>query len=67
MAYGILLVDKDRDHANALGMYLERQQFDIFKACSYDELVPFLDTMTPEILIADPYLSDPPIIDLLKR
>jgi len=67
MAYGILLVDKDRDHANALEMYLERQQYDIFKACSCDELIPFLENMTPEILIADPYLCDPPIIDLLKK
>jgi len=67
MAYGILLIDKDREHANALGMYLERQQFDIYKACSHEELAPFLDAMTPEILIADPYLTDPPIIDLLKK
>ncbi len=43
MATEILLIDKDKSHADALGVYLERQQFEVYKAHSPDDALTFFD------------------------
>ena len=67
MATEILLIDKDKTHADALGVYLERQQFDVFKAYSPDEAMTVFDNLSTDIVLADPALPDKDIVQLLKQ
>ena len=62
----ILLIDSDKSHSNALGVYLKRQQFKVFIANTSDEALLLLDKIRPDIIIADPGLPDTEIISLLK-
>jgi signal transduction histidine kinase/DNA-binding response OmpR family regulator len=67
MATEILLIDKDKSHADALGVYLEREQFEVHKAHSPDEALTFFDNLSLEIVLADPGLPDTDTIHLLKQ
>ncbi len=57
MAKQVLLIDKDRDHAEALKSYIRRQQFYVGIAATHEEVVLNMDNDSWEILIADPFLS----------
>lgn len=67
MATEILLIDKDNSHADALGVYLERQQFEVYKAGSPDEAITFFDNLSMDIVLADPGLPDTDTVHLLKQ
>ena len=67
MANTVLLIDKSRSHAEALGTYLERQQVEVSIASTNDEVLVSLEKTNPEIVIADPYLPDGEIIYILKQ
>ena len=67
MATEILLIDKDKSHADALSVYLERQQFEVHKAHSPDEALTFFDNLSLEIVLADPGLPDTDTVHLLKQ
>ena len=67
MATEILLIDKDKSHAGALGVYLERQQFDVFKAHSPDEAMTVFDNLSTDIILADPGLPEKGLVHLLKQ
>ncbi len=67
MANTVLLIDKSRSHAEALGTYLERQQVEVSIASTNDEVLVSLEKTQPEIVIADPYLPDGEIIYILKQ
>jgi len=67
MANNVLLIDKSRSHAEALATFLERQQADVSIASTNDEVLTSIEKMTPEIVIADPYLPDGEIIYILKQ
>ena len=67
MATEILLIDKDKSHADALSVYLERQQFEVHKAHSPDEALTFFDNLSLEIVLDDPGLPDTDTVHLLKQ
>jgi len=67
MTTEILLIDRDNSHAGALGVYLERQQFEVFKAGSPDEAMTLFDNLSSEIVLADPGLPDMDTVHLLKQ
>ena len=67
MATEILLIDKDNSHADALGVYLERQQFEVYKAGTPDEAITFFDNLSMDIVLADPGLPDTDTAHLLKQ
>ena len=67
MANTVLLIDKSRSHAEALGTYLERQQVEVSIASTNDEVLVSLEKTQPEIVIADPYLPDGEIVYILKQ
>jgi len=67
MANSVLLIDKSRSHAEAIGTYLERQQVEVSIASTNDEVLVSIDKTKPEIIIADPYLPDGEIIYILKQ
>ena len=67
MTTDILLIDEDKSHADALGVYLERQQFDVYKAGSPDEALTFFDNSSTDIVLADPGLPDTDTAHLLKQ
>jgi len=67
MANTVLLIDKSRSRAEALGTYLERQQVDVSIASTNDEALVSIEKTRPDIIIADPYLPDGEIIYILKQ
>jgi len=67
MADEILLIDHDKGHADALAVYLKRQRFDVSFADSIDNAFTLFDNLTPNILLADSFLPDIGIINLLKQ
>ena len=67
MATELLLIDKDKSHADALGVYLERRQFEVYKADSPDEAMTVFDNLSTEIVLADPGLPDTDTVHLLKQ
>ncbi len=67
MADEILLIDPNKGHADALSIYLERQRFDVFFADSIDNVLILLDNLIPDIILADSFLPDMDIINLLKQ
>jgi len=67
MANTVLLIDKSRNRAEALGTYLERQQVDVSIASTNDEALVSIEKTQPDIIIADPYLPDGEIIYILKQ
>jgi signal transduction histidine kinase/DNA-binding response OmpR family regulator len=67
MATEILLIDKDKGHAGALGVYLERQRFDVYKADSSEDALTFFDNLNTEVVLADPGLPDLDTVHLLKQ
>ncbi len=67
MATEILLIDKDKSHANALAVYLERQQFEVYKVDSCDAAMTYFDNLSAEIVLADPGLPDTDTVHLLKQ
>jgi len=67
MADEILLIDRDKGHADALAVYLKRQRFDVSFADSIDNVQTLFDNLIPDILLADSFLPDMGIINLLKQ
>ncbi len=67
MADEILLIDRDKSHADALSIYLERQQFEVFIADSVENILILLDNLIPDIILADPFLPELRVINLLKQ
>lgn len=67
MADEILLIDHDKGHADALAVYLKRQRFDVSFADSIDNVQALFDNRIPDILLADSFLPDMGIINLLKQ
>ena len=63
----ILLIDRDKGHADALAVYLKRQRFDVSFADSIDNVQALFDNRIPDILLADSFLPDMGIINLLKQ
>ena len=53
MAAEILLIDKDKSHADALRVYLERQQLDVYQADSTDDVLMMFDHMSADIVLAE--------------
>jgi len=67
MADEVLLIDPDKGHADALAVYLKRQRFDVSFADSIDNIQALFDNRIPNILLADSFLPDMGIINLLKQ
>ncbi|MCG6911597.1 MAG: response regulator [Deltaproteobacteria bacterium] len=67
MAAEILLIDKDKSHADALRVYLERQQLDVYQADSTDDVLMMFDHMSADIVLADAGLPDMDAVYLLKQ
>jgi len=67
MADTVLLIDKSKSHAEALGTYLERQQAEVLIVSTNDEVLVSIEKTQPDIVIADPYLPDGEIIYILKQ
>jgi len=67
MTDDILLIDRDKGHADALAVYLKRQRFDVSFADSIDNVQALFDNLIPDILLADSFLPDMGIINLLKQ
>ena len=67
MATEILLIDKDGRHAAALGVYLERQQFEVYQAGGPDDATTYFDNLRIEIVLADPGLPEKETVHLLKQ
>jgi len=69
MADEILLIDPDKGYADALATYLERRRFEVFFADSIDNVRTLLDSLVffPDIILADPFLPDLGVVNLLKQ
>jgi len=63
----ILLIDKDKTHAEALSVFLERKQFSVYIAATFDELLLLFDNLNPKIVLAHPDVKEPETIYLLKQ
>ncbi|WP_457553479.1 ATP-binding protein [Desulfobacula sp.] len=58
MAKQILIIDGDAEHAGALKIYVERQQYEVIIATDFDEAKYQLDYLIWDIILADPFLSE---------
>jgi PAS domain S-box-containing protein len=58
MAKQLLIIDRDKDHAEALEMYVKRQQYDTVIATTFEEALIQLDSNSWDIILADPFISD---------
>jgi signal transduction histidine kinase/DNA-binding response OmpR family regulator len=67
MANEILLIDSDKSHAEALKVYIERLQFEVYTVGRGSEALLMLDNISPDIVLADPKLPETDIIALLKQ
>ncbi len=67
MATEILLIDKDKSHAGALSVYLERRQFKVYKADNPDDALLLFDNLNIEIVLADPDLPETDTVSFLKQ
>jgi signal transduction histidine kinase/DNA-binding response OmpR family regulator len=67
MANEILLIDKDRSHAKALGVYLERKKMNVHLVKSSDKIMMLLERLKSKIILADPSCFDYNIINILKQ
>lgn len=67
MATEILLIDRDKGHADALGVYLERKRFEVYKADNPDDALLLFDNLNVEIVLADPGLPDTGTVHLLRQ
>lgn len=67
MATGILIIDKDKRHAEALSVYLERQQLDVRRADSTDDVLMMFDNLSADIVLADAGLPDMDAVYVLKQ
>ena len=57
MAKKILLIDGDKNHAEALKTYIERLQYDVTCATTSKEVMHKLDNTIWDIILADPFIS----------
>ncbi|MBU2429673.1 MAG: PAS domain-containing protein [Proteobacteria bacterium] len=57
MTEQILIIDDDIEHAQALGTYLERLQYEVSIAAATKEVLPMLDTSW-DIILGNPFISD---------
>ncbi len=67
MANSVLLIEESKSHAEALGTFLARRRAEITVATSKHDVPAVIEQAAPEIIIADPYLSDGGIVDVLKE
>jgi signal transduction histidine kinase/DNA-binding response OmpR family regulator len=67
VATEILLIDKDKSHADALSVYLGRNQFKVYKADNPDDALSLFDNLNTEIVLADPDLPKTDTVSLLKQ
>ncbi|MCD4720272.1 MAG: GHKL domain-containing protein [Desulfobacula sp.] len=58
MGKQILLIDSDKDHAGALKTYIERQQYDVTCAVSFEEAMHKLENDIWDIILGDPFIDD---------
>ncbi|MCK5100302.1 MAG: histidine kinase, partial [Desulfobacteraceae bacterium] len=58
MAKQILIIDSDNEHAGALKTYIERQQYEVIIATTFDEVRQHLAYLSWDIILADPFLSE---------
>ena len=58
MAKQILIIDSDNDYAGALKTYIERQQYEVVIATTFDEVRQQLAYLSWDIILADPFLSE---------
>ena len=54
----ILIIDSNKDHAEALKTYIERQQYEVIIAITFDEAWHQLAYLSWDIILADPFLSE---------
>jgi len=67
MPFTILYIDRDKSHSKAIRAYLERQQFTVLTASTYDEALLIFDNLDPDIVIADPGWPETETAYLLKQ
>lgn len=67
MSEELLIIDKDKSHADALAVYLERQRMETYMASNSEEVLVLFDNISVDIVLADPGLPDKEIVSLLKR
>ena len=67
MATEILLIDKDKSHADALSVYLERNRFKVYKVDNPDDALLLFDNLNTEIVLADPGLPETDTVSFLKQ
>ncbi|RLC22451.1 MAG: histidine kinase [Deltaproteobacteria bacterium] len=69
MAKKIYFIDSDEKHAGALKTYIERQQYDVTCASTFDAARLLLDKNLPDIILVDPFISDEMIscLESVKR
>jgi len=58
MAKQLYLIDSDEKHAGALKTYIERQQYDVTCASTFDAARLLFDKNIPDIILVDPFLSE---------
>ncbi len=58
MGKQILLIDGDKNHAGALKTYIERQQYDVTCATTFEEVKHNLDNNIWDIILGDPFISE---------
>ncbi|WP_299976219.1 ATP-binding protein [Desulfobacula sp.] len=54
----ILLINGDKDLADALKTYIERQQYDVTCATTFEEVMHKLEKNIWDIILADPFIND---------
>jgi PAS domain-containing protein len=57
MAKQVLLIDRDKDHADALTLYIRRKLYDAVISTSNEQTVLFLDNHALDIIIAHPFAT----------
>ena len=63
----LLIVDHDRELAQALAVYLRRQQFEVLLADSDILALDIIHTRAPGIVLVDPHLPEMDALPLLNR
>jgi len=57
MAKQVLLIDRDKDHAEALTLYIRRKLYDAVISTSNEQTMLFLDNHALDIIIATPFAT----------
>ncbi len=69
MTKQLLLIDGDKNQAGALKTYIERLQYEVVIAATFEEVKHQLGFLSWDIILADPFLSDDvaACLDLAKK